>query len=237
MMGRRTRNPPIATIAELPVKHARFIEFVLAGRTICDSAKAAGYPDPNYGKQLMLRKNVREAIEEGRRRMAVRAEVDANAVVQEICCLAFADPKDMQDANGKPIPLRNLPEKLRRALTVKIVSTKGKPPIIQISLDAKTKNDALEKLMNYLGVYPDGKNDPKKLPAGDGGGSDRALTHEEKQEAVKRFLGWDRGRAVDGQGSGDGAESPPDVPGGPSEVDGTTDEPGPLAGGPAPLPL
>ena len=231
MAAKKTFSKQKYTITDLPPKVGKFVEYYVAGNMPSEAARQAGYDD-EYGKQLMLRKDVRSAIADAKRRLVVRAEVNSTAVIQEICCIGFSDARGLCDKKGRFLPPNKLPEQVARA-----VSSVSWSPAKGWRYQFWNKNDALEKLMNYLGVYPDGKNDPKKLPAGDGGGSDRALTHEEKQEAVKRFLGWDRGRAVDGQGSGDGAESPPDVPGGPSEVDGTTDEPGPLAGGPAPLPL
>ena len=149
------------TITDLPPKVGKFVEYYVAGNMPSEAARQAGYDD-EYGKQLMLRKDVRSAIADAKRRLVVRAEVNSTAVIQEICCIAFADPKDLFDKKGKKfLPVAKMPEPVRRA----IASIKIKAGAVEVRF--WNKNDALEKLMNYLGVYPDGKNDPKKLPAAD----------------------------------------------------------------------
>lgn len=220
------------TISDLPPMQARFVEHHVAGLNLFDAAKAAGYKDPSRGWQLVRNNRVAEAIEEARKKLTIRVQVDANKVIQEVCCIAFADPKSLLDSKGNPIPIKKLPEQVRRALTVKIIHRKGCSPKIEMTLDAKVKSAALEKLLNYLGVYE--HNDPKKVPLGDDGSS-RNLTDEERIQAVQRFLGYDR-RGADGEGVVIDSEESATLHGETGNPDGT-DDGGPVASGSAPQPL
>ena len=214
-------------VRELTPKQAKFVEYWVVCHNAEKAATEAGFSDPAYGRQLITFPNVKKAIKEAELRLTVRVEVDANKVIQEVCCIAFSDPKDMVDKKGNLLPLHKIPERTRRAISSVSLTNRG------IKYSLWSKNDALEKLLNYLGAYPDAKPDPKKV-AVDGSGQ-RNLTDEERTEAVRRFLSYDR-RVVDGEGAVVDSGEPSVVHGETGNPDGA-DDGGPVASGPAPQPL
>ena len=67
----------------LTAKQERFVTEYLSDLNATAAAGRAGYKDPNIGRQLITKNNVRAAIDEGKRARAERTEITADLVVQE----------------------------------------------------------------------------------------------------------------------------------------------------------
>ena len=67
----------------LTAKQERFVTEYLTDLNATAAAGRAGYKDPNIGRQVITKDNVRAAIDEGKRARAERTEITADLVVQE----------------------------------------------------------------------------------------------------------------------------------------------------------
>lgn len=90
--------------AELNPKQQRFVLAVLEGVDSTEAARKAGYSDPNYGRQLITKPNVRAAVQQGQRETALRSEVTQDWLIQkskDILAEALT-PTRALDRYGKP---------------------------------------------------------------------------------------------------------------------------------------
>lgn len=112
--------PTFADLLEaLDPKEQRFAEeylecfnAALAARRVWPRAKAA--KQKGYG--LTQRPDVAAAIAAGVRELTARAEVTADRIIGELALVAFADPADLVDRKGTPLPLHKLAPEIRRAI-------------------------------------------------------------------------------------------------------------------------
>lgn len=104
--------------AALDAKEQKFVDeyleslnATLAARRVfgVKSAKQKGYT-------LRARPDVAAAIEAGLREQRERTNNDPDRIVRELMLVAFADPADLVDARGNPLPLRKLAPEIRRAI-------------------------------------------------------------------------------------------------------------------------
>lgn len=104
--------------AALDPKEQRFVdEYIeclnasLAARRVWGgkAAKQKGYV-------AMRRPDVAAAIEAGLREQKERTNNDPDRIIRELALVGFADPSDLVDRAGNPLPLRKLPPEIRRAI-------------------------------------------------------------------------------------------------------------------------
>jgi phage terminase small subunit len=101
----------------LTPRQERFVrEYCLSGNA-SQAATLAGYSHPDFGRQLLAKPHVRREIEARRHVRAARLDISADRVAQELACAAFFDPLSLFGPDGTPLPLKDLPEHVRRALT------------------------------------------------------------------------------------------------------------------------
>jgi phage terminase small subunit len=82
------------------------------------------------GYKVLRRPDVAAVIAAGLREEKEHTHVDPDRIIRELALVAFADPADLLDRSGKPLPMHRLPHEIRRAiasfdLEVEKVTTEG----------------------------------------------------------------------------------------------------------------
>jgi phage terminase small subunit len=148
---------------ELTIGEERFCEAFESNGGNADAAhhEAFGY---SYGKNgssnaslILSRPAVILRIDEIRRRISERLEVDRNRVADELGEIAFANIADYLDFDSERITikeLRKLTRRKSRAIkTVRQRTSKDGETVIELELHDKLQ--AIEKLAKVLGYYSD----------------------------------------------------------------------------------
>ncbi len=95
-------------------KEKRFIVEYLKDLNAGKAAHRCGYNvSVGYGLVKKYRKEIQVAMDERVRRI----EIDADIVLQEVAKLALANIKDLYDADGRLIPIQNLPRHVAAAIS------------------------------------------------------------------------------------------------------------------------
>jgi phage terminase small subunit len=113
--------------------------------------------------RLLANPNIRREVEAAKAARSERTQITADRVLEAVALVAFADPLDLTDADGRPRPLRQIPPELRAAIagvkvrreTVRRVtlgddSTETKSEVVEYKLNDRL--GALEKLFRHLGL-------------------------------------------------------------------------------------
>lgn len=113
-------RPPIAKTAKLSAKQQRFVEEYVVDLNATQAAIRAGYSEKtaySQGQRLLKHVEVAAIIAEHQERLANRAEVTAERILQELARIAFVDPRAIfaEDGSVKPIP--EWEEDIARALS------------------------------------------------------------------------------------------------------------------------
>ncbi len=106
--------------SRLPLRRQRFVAEYLKDMNATQAAIRAGFkPKTAYsqGQRLLRFPAVRAAVVAGRQEILARTEISPQRVVAEVACIAFLDPRKFFDANGNLLPVPEMPEEVRRALT------------------------------------------------------------------------------------------------------------------------
>src|SRR5579875_4062721 len=78
------------------VRHERFVQELVKGRSVTDAYGAAGYVrDASHGYKLRRKPQVAARIDELLGRAAAKAEVTAERVLRELALIGFANMKDI----------------------------------------------------------------------------------------------------------------------------------------------
>jgi len=154
-------------MAGLSKKQARFVEEYLIDLNATAAAGRAGYKDPNIGRQLITKNNVSEAIQEALQQRSRRTEITQDRVLQEFARIAFFDPANLFDELGKPLPISQIDEDTRRAISGLDVCTIGSndigPGEIQ-KFKIANKLGALEQIGKHLGMFQGKQDDDDDKP-------------------------------------------------------------------------
>ena len=175
----------------LTAKQARFIEEYLVDRNATQAAVRAGYAKSGAaeeGSRLLRNAKVRAALDAAIDAQQQRTQVTADRVLQELARLAFFDISQAFDADGRLLPIRSMPEDLRRAIQGFEVETlyagtgreRGEVGITS-KFKMPDKGRALELLMKHLGMF---KPEEVKVEAGDSFAAlvDRAIKKDEADQ-------------------------------------------------------
>ncbi len=141
----------------------RFVDEYMQCRVATRAAIAAGYGTSSAGG---LMQTCKAEID---RRLALcreAAEITEQRVARELAEVAFADPADLFDEDGRLLPVRKMPVSIRRALAsievealYEMVQEEPgeRPRRMQVGTTTKlkfwNKVDALEKLGKYKGMF------------------------------------------------------------------------------------
>ena len=128
--------------------------------------KLAGYKGwtnenaPLVARRIYNRKIVLAALARRRQAVATRTDVNVGRIIKELSVIGFIDPGELFDDKGNTLPIREMPERVRRALLAletKVTELKGGKKTLFSKEIVRTfklspKLAALELMMNYLGI-------------------------------------------------------------------------------------
>ena len=139
---------------ELTPKQAAFVREYLIDLNATQAAIRAGYSAKTahvLAANLLSNVKVQGAIQNGVNARAEKAEVSAERVLKELCCLAFYDPADIaRESVNSPADIAKLPENVRRCI---IGWSWDKMGNFVLKLSPKTPN--LDLLGRHLALFKD----------------------------------------------------------------------------------
>lgn len=156
----------------LDLKEQAFVDEYLASLNATLSARRVwgGIAAKQKGYSLLQRADVAAAIAAGLKEQSDRVSNDPDRIIRQLMELAYADPRDLVDENGNPLPLHQLAPEIRRAIaSIDIECEKSTTDgvtttatrVLKYKLAAKTPN--LELLGKRLKMF----SDRLELDAGD----------------------------------------------------------------------
>lgn len=86
-----------------------------------------------------------------KRKAAERLEATQQRVLEEVCRLAYVDPRDLFTDAGRLVPLKTLDENTARAIAGVTFNEYGGVKSVKLT----EKNTALANLMRHLGMFKD----------------------------------------------------------------------------------
>jgi phage terminase small subunit len=137
---------------ELSPKQQRFVAEYLIDQNASQAAIRSGYSkkNPNVnGPRLLANAGIRAEIDKRLAKVTEKAEIEAIDVIREWKRIGLSDISQMTDANGNLLPLREMPEDIRRTIS-SIEIEKGKRKI-----RLWDKNSALTNLGKYFKLITD----------------------------------------------------------------------------------
>lgn len=119
------------------------------------AARAAGFACASKaGSTLLKTPHVRTAIRRRLNKSDLVSHADQERVIQELIAIGFVDPSDMFDSEGKLLPLKRMPEGVRRAIASIDVETKihadGETETVISKIRMHPKLQALELIAKRL---------------------------------------------------------------------------------------
>jgi phage terminase small subunit len=116
-------------VTKLTELQVRFVEeYLISGHPV-QAARKAGYAESTAQKKAPMwvaedrakcpaaYQHVWDAVQEARQERAKRAVIDADRVMQEETYLATVDPADLYDGEGNLLKVKDMPERIRRAIS------------------------------------------------------------------------------------------------------------------------
>jgi phage terminase small subunit len=151
----------------MPTLNARQQKFVLeyqVDQVATQAAIRAGYSAGTahvQGSRLLSNVKVREAIAKAQAKAAGKAEVSVERVLKEYARIAFLNPQDLYDADGRLLSIKDMPEDTARAIAgleeEVIYGSDGDGGKVDIGRLKKIrltgKIPALEGLARHLGMF------------------------------------------------------------------------------------
>lgn len=114
----------------------------------------------SHAYRWMRRPHVRAAIEKGMRRLDAYVTISAARVLEEVSCVALADPRRLFNDDGTLKAVHELDADTARAVSsIKVTSKPGKdgePPTYITEVKFWDKNRATEQLLKSLGKLSEG---------------------------------------------------------------------------------
>jgi phage terminase small subunit len=153
-----------------PKQEKACLEYVKAGnksaayRAAFDCSKMKDATVNRNAHAFFEKNKIAARVEELQSKLAKKLEINAEKVLEEIARNAFSDISNFFDENGKLLPIKDIPDMARRAISA--VSVKKKfngeydddgneifDDIVEIRTNDKTRN--LELLGKHLGLFKD----------------------------------------------------------------------------------
>jgi len=149
---------------KLTPKQARFVEEYLIDLNAKQAAIRAGYSSKRaqeIGYQLLQKTTVQEAIRVRRDELSKKTEVTQERIVLEMSRLAFMDIRNLFNADGSPVPIKQLSDAAAAGISgIEVVSIgNGEVGIGKVTkYRMPDKNRALENLAKILGFMDKDRN-------------------------------------------------------------------------------
>jgi phage terminase small subunit len=152
------------TKTPITARQARFIEEYVIDCDATNAAIRAGFSDRTayqIGHALLGKPLIADAIAAARAKLAKKADVTAERVIREFTIIGFLDPAAFYDERGNLLPIKQMPEEARRAITgmdiEELFEGKGEERR-QVGVLRKIrfaqKQQALDGLAKHLGLFP-----------------------------------------------------------------------------------
>jgi len=153
-------------MAILPPREKNFVIEYLVDYNGTRAAGAAGYTGNNtvlsqQASKLLKTRRIKEAMAFAHEARHIASGVDGSRTLVELMRIGFIDPADIYDENGGILPLTEMPENVRRAISwvevEEIFEGRGKTRKL-VGYNKKvwfhSKNQALEMLGKHQGLFP-----------------------------------------------------------------------------------
>lgn len=144
----------------LSPKQAAFVREYLIDLNATQAAIRAGYSPKTaneQGSRLLTNVSVADAIAAAQGKAQERADVTVDRIVAELAKIAFSDPRDLFDADGRLKPLSELTDNAAASLAgIDVVQAGGEDLPLEIrKIKRWDKTKAIELLGRYLGMFKD----------------------------------------------------------------------------------
>ncbi len=157
MAKRRGRKPGLTAKQEL------FCREYLVDLNAEAAAKRAGYAAKNAAREgcmLLKKPHVVQLVERLKSRQYQRLELKADNVLQELARIGFLDPAHVFDLQGVMLPIHEMPEEIRRAISSIEVETlyggrgEAREAVGQLTkIKFWSKVDALQALGKHFNLW------------------------------------------------------------------------------------
>jgi phage terminase small subunit len=146
---------------KLTPRQEAFVHHYILLSNAQQAAIKAGYSDPNIGRQLITKDNVKAILTHERAALAEKFRATKERVVLELCRIAYLDPAELFDPDtGKLRPIHEIPPETRAAMASVNVSktrtTKADEELVEETISKIKlwdKPRALEMLSKHLGLF------------------------------------------------------------------------------------
>jgi len=156
-------------------RHKMFVEaYIQNGGNATEAARVARYSAKtaySAGGRLLKDVEIAAAIEKRRAELASRYGLTTDGVLKECARIVYSDPRRLFDADGRLLPINQLPDDVVAALSsVEVVTSRvpGSDPVaVEYTSKIKfwDKNSAIDKVMKHLGLFEkDNKQTAPVLP-------------------------------------------------------------------------
>lgn len=168
-MSGRDRSRPNYADDPKPSTKKKLIEFadlyrggpdeIRGNATLCYqkvSPRASLNTARKKGNEYLNHRIVQEHLAERTDKIAADADITQDRVLKEIARIGLFDPRKLFDNTGRPLPVTELDDDVAAAIAgIKVRQIAGDEDDVGAVIEYKlaNKNDALEKLMKYLGAY------------------------------------------------------------------------------------
>jgi phage terminase small subunit len=155
-----TDTRPLSFRRPLNPRQLRFVREYASTGNATQSAISAGYrPDTagQMGYQLLQMPRIREAADEERARIRAQAfAITPESIIQQLARMAFFDPRALVDEDGKPIPIKDLPDEIAaciQAIDVTETPRAGLPPAVRHQVRFTDRIASIDRLMRHKGMF------------------------------------------------------------------------------------
>lgn len=146
---------------KLTNKQKQFVIEYTKDSNATQAAIRAGYKHPDNGRQLLTKTHVSEAIKARQKKIAYSADISQERLLHEEKCISFSDPGELFKDNYALIPIKDLPEHVRRGISsFEVIDTTtgtGKNRKVERKYKYKLwdKGKSLDRVEKHLGMFQD----------------------------------------------------------------------------------
>ena len=139
-------------------KRKRFAREYMIDMNATQAAIRAGYAERtaySQGQRLLKNVEVSAFIAKLAKKAGEKVELTAERVLQEIMAIAFFDPAQLFNERGDPLPITEIPEAARRAISGIDMAIVGKDEDSETvrKIRLSPKQGSLELLCRHLGLW------------------------------------------------------------------------------------
>lgn len=143
-----------------PKQHQVAMAYIAQGFKGLARAYRTAYPDTTQGTaevnchRLLNLPHVKAFLDRAREAVLYEAEVQTADILREYARLAFVDPGQLFGPDGRPLPIDEIPEDARRAISGLTVSSDLDGSVVT-KIKLPNKKEALDSLAKINGLFVD----------------------------------------------------------------------------------